>query len=90
MKVGDKVVGKIVGIKNIGYDNLIFVMIGNTSVLLSEKNNNTLDIIEQEQYKNNETNITKDGYIQCPYESNIECSVYLKGSCKDCAMSKKE
>lgn len=90
MKVGDKVVGKIVGIKNIGYDNLIFIMIGNTLVTLFEKDN-PIEIVEQEQYKNNEINITKDGYIQCPYTtSGVECSVYLKGSCKDCTMSIEE
>ena len=90
MKVGDKVVGKIVRIENLGHDNLIVVMIGNTLVTLFEKNN-PIEIIEQEQYKNNKINITKDGYIQCPYTtSGVECGVYLKGSCKDCVMSKKE
>lgn len=81
MNIGDKVIGKVIGINQLG----VYVKIGSNIVFLSG------GLSEQETIKNKrkEQYITDDGYIECPYTSGVECSVYLKSSCKNCGLSLK-
>lgn len=94
MEVGDKVLGKIVGVQKFGDKNVLHIMLGNTvTTVFDDVNNSILNIIKKDKDStrlDNGMNVAKDGYIQCPYENGIECSIYLKGSCKNCGMNKEK
>lgn len=82
MNIGDKIVGEIIGKDPFGYH----IKVGNTICYVCGELQEKDMLINH----NKNTNITNDGFVKCPYEDGIECSIYLKGSCKKCGMNKEK